>query len=72
MMRTGNIRYTTFICVLICLAAGWAYGQQGESMLTQGSTAPEFSAETFDGKTLELSKLRASGPVILVFLRGFG
>ncbi|MFH1436791.1 MAG: hypothetical protein ABIJ56_13880 [Pseudomonadota bacterium] len=36
-----------------------------------GSQAPDFTAGTFDGKTLALSDLTGKGPVVLVFLRGF-
>jgi len=39
--------------------------------LESGTEAPDFKAETFDGKTLVLSDLTSRGPVVLVLLRGF-
>jgi hypothetical protein len=42
------------------------------STLINGSAAPEFDVETFDGKKISLFQLRQEGPVVLVFLRGFG
>ncbi len=36
-----------------------------------GSPAPDFTVDTFDGKTLALADLTGKGPVVLVFLRGF-
>lgn len=36
-----------------------------------GTEAPEFQAETFDGKRIRLSELAGRGPVVLVLLRGF-
>ena len=42
------------------------------STLINGSAAPEFDVETFDGKKISLFQLRQQGPVFLVFLRGFG
>ena len=46
------------IIVVIALAAGLA--------------APEFEAVSHDGRKIILSELRQQGPVMLVFLRGFG
>ncbi len=42
------------------------------STLIKEEAAPEFNAVSFDGKKISLSQLRQEGPVILVFLRGFG
>jgi peroxiredoxin len=42
------------------------------SALIRGEMAPEFDAVTFDGQKVSLSRLRQEGPVVLVFLRGFG
>jgi len=44
----------------------------GEDMLKVGDAAPEFSAKDFDGNSVVLSELTGNGPVVLVFLRGFG
>jgi peroxiredoxin len=42
------------------------------SVLVTGMTAPEFEAISHDGRKINLSTLRRQGPVMLVFLRGFG
>jgi peroxiredoxin len=39
--------------------------------LERGAEAPDFRAETFDGKALSLRELTERGPVVLVLLRGF-
>jgi len=44
----------------------------GGNMLQAGTPAPDFSATTMDGAPVTLSRLRASGPVVVVFARGFG
>jgi len=36
-----------------------------------GTTAPDFSLPDVTGATIALSELRARGPVVVVFLRGF-
>jgi peroxiredoxin len=36
-----------------------------------GTTAPEFELPDAGGQLYRLSDLRATGPVVLVFLRGF-
>jgi peroxiredoxin len=41
-------------------------------MLIKEEAAPEFDAVSFDGNKISLSQLRQEGPVVLVFLRGFG
>jgi peroxiredoxin len=42
------------------------------SALAAGMAAPEFEAVSYDGRKVTLSMLRQQGPVMLVFLRGFG
>lgn len=42
------------------------------SAIATGITAPEFEAVSHDGRKITLSAFREQGPVILVFLRGFG
>ncbi|MBN1664559.1 MAG: hypothetical protein JW943_13240 [Deltaproteobacteria bacterium] len=42
------------------------------SVLAVGMAAPEFEADSYDGQKVSLSMLRQQGPVMLVFLRGFG
>lgn len=42
------------------------------SVLVGGTAAPEFEAVSQDGRKMTLSSLRQKGPVMLVFLRGFG
>ena len=36
-----------------------------------GNAAPDFTLSTFDGKSLGLSELARSGPVVLIVLRGY-
>ncbi len=40
-------------------------------LLEKGDEAPEFTASTYDGKDISLSKLEEAGPVVLIFIRGF-
>lgn len=40
--------------------------------LAEGKAAPEFETAAYDGKKISLSTLNRQGPVVLVFLRGFG
>jgi peroxiredoxin len=37
-----------------------------------GSRAPDFTLDDEDGQPFHLEEALASGPVVLVFLRGFG
>jgi peroxiredoxin len=39
--------------------------------LEKGDAAPEFTANTYDGENISLSKLKKTGPVVLIFIRGF-
>jgi len=43
-----------------------------QTRLTVGEKAPDFSAAAWDGTTVTLSERVKQGPVILVFIRGFG
>jgi peroxiredoxin len=40
--------------------------------IATGMAAPEFEAVSHDGQKIILSTLREKGPVMVVFLRGFG
>jgi len=40
--------------------------------LATGTAAPEFESVSHDSRKMLLSELRQQGPVMLVFLRGFG
>jgi len=40
--------------------------------LATETAAPEFESVSHDGRKILLSELRQQGPVMLVFLRGFG
>ena len=40
--------------------------------LNIGSIAPEFAASDYSGTKISLADLIKNGPIILVFLRGFG
>lgn len=42
------------------------------SALATGLAAPEFEAVSHDGRKITLTALQQQGPVMLVFLRGFG
>jgi peroxiredoxin len=42
------------------------------SALATGMAAPEFEAVSQDGRNIRLATLRQQGPVMLIFLRGFG
>jgi hypothetical protein len=42
------------------------------SVLNSGMAAPEVEAVSYDGRKITLVTLRQQGPVMLVFLRGFG
>lgn len=41
------------------------------SFLKKNDPAPDFTASTYDDKTVALVELRRKGPVLLSFLRGF-
>jgi len=42
------------------------------TVLTIGDNAPEFNSVDFAGKPEKLSTALSEGPVVLIFLRGFG
>jgi peroxiredoxin len=42
------------------------------SALSTGMAAPDFEAFSYDGRKITLSAVRQQGPVMLVFIRGFG
>jgi hypothetical protein len=54
------------VLVLITTSSAW-----GKDMLSVGTKSPEFQTVSSDGKDVSLSQLRANGPVVLVFARGF-
>lgn len=41
------------------------------TLLEKGDEAPQFTANTYSGANLSLTQLQKSGPVVLVFIRGF-
>ncbi len=45
--------------------------QTPEHGLAVGTPAPEFTLPASEGRTVSLTALRASGPVLLVFYRGW-
>jgi len=54
-------------CVgLAATSLGWAFARQS---LTSGATAPEFLADSIEGKRLALKDLRGEGVVFLYFIR---
>jgi len=57
-----------FICPLIHYSETMS---DKTKRLESGTEALDFSAETFDGKTVSLWELAGRGPVVLVLLRGF-
>lgn len=40
-------------------------------LLEKGDEAPQFTADTYHGTRISLTQLLKSGPVVLVFIRGF-
>ena len=40
-------------------------------LLEKGDEAPEFTANSYNGNSISLTKLQKAGPVVLVFIRGF-
>ena len=49
-----------------------ALARSKSGVLVGGAPAPDFEALSQDGRKIALSSLRQQGPVMLVFLRGFG
>ena len=41
-------------------------------LLEKGDEAPGFTANTHNDNSISLTKLRKAGPVVLIFIRGFG
>ena len=39
--------------------------------LEKGDEAPEFTANTYNGNSVSLTKLQKTGQVVLIFIRGF-
>jgi len=40
-------------------------------LLEKGDEAPEFTANSYNGNSISLTKLQKVGPVVLIFIRGF-
>ncbi len=40
-------------------------------LLVKGDKAPEFIANTYNGSSISLSRLKKAGPVVLIFIRSF-
>ncbi|MBW2568511.1 MAG: redoxin domain-containing protein [Deltaproteobacteria bacterium] len=40
-------------------------------LLVKGDKAPEFTANTYNGSSISLSKLKKAGTVVLIFIRSF-
>ncbi len=40
-------------------------------LLQKGDEAPEFTANTYNDTSINFAQLRKSGPVVLIFIRGF-
>ena len=40
-------------------------------LLEKGDEAFEFTADTYNGNSINLTKLQKVGPVVLIFIRGF-
>ncbi len=71
MARWQTLRHQVLVLLIPLM------GCNGTQMLKKGDQALEFSTKGdhsvhgVDGATINLSRLRAQGPVLLVFLRGF-
>ena len=57
---------------LIILLLSSTTNAWGQEMLKVGDSAPDFKAKDFNGQSIDTKALRAEGPLVLVFLRGFG
>lgn len=66
--------------LILAMVAAWTLGpwdrrrlESAEPVLPPavGDQAPDFKLNTLDGESVELSKLRQSGPVVLIVLRGY-
>ncbi|MDP8254396.1 MAG: hypothetical protein P9M14_01475 [Candidatus Alcyoniella australis] len=69
-LRSTRLYLGTLLIGLIVLAL--SASACGGPMLNKGQSAPDFQAQTFDGEQVDLRGLLQDGPLVLVFLRGFG
>ncbi len=69
-----RIKLMAIMTLVAISGSGSAFGQ-GEFGAAKspkvGDTAPEFSLKALDDRSLELRKLTAEGPVVLIVLRGW-
>lgn len=65
---------TIFIIVqyLLLVASSAIAAENDSDLLKTNVKAPAFHAKDFNGKLLDLDQLIKDGPLVLVFLRGFG
>lgn len=66
-----HIKWISLLIVFCVFGFFGVKTAQSNEMLEVGNAAPDFTAKTFDGQELTLSKLLAESPVVLVFIRGF-
>ena len=61
-----------FLSAVLTVVFAWvAFAASGAKTPESGDLAPHFSLRALDGKVVELDKLTALQPVVLVVLRGF-
>ncbi len=70
MVSLRTLRLATII-LSVGIAVGVTQVVSAQSAPKVGDTAADFELPTLDGKTVKLSNVVATGPVVLVVLRGF-
>jgi len=76
--QRNNVKKITRIFIFACavlMSGGLVMAQEqnvsnNEIGLQVGTTAPDFTGETYRGTTVRLSDLYLNGPVVLIFYRG--
>jgi peroxiredoxin Q/BCP len=75
-----NVRHVHLRVMILAIVAVWTLGSWDRRRLESaepglppavGDQAPDFKLNTLDHESVELSKLRQSGPVVLIVLRGY-
>jgi len=70
-MKTARNILIIVLFLVMCASFAMAADKKSDR-LKAGDTAPVFQAKDFNGKLIDLKELQKNGPVVLVFLRGFG
>ena len=65
-------RHLALVPAIVFVALScWSAAQAADLMPAVGDIAPDFSLPTLQGNPVQLSKLTANGPVVVVVLRGY-